>query len=195
MRKLLKWLGLGLAGIVVLLLIAFLYLNFTPIPSYEIEPVAFESRSSPEILTRGEKLTAMLCANCHLNNKTGKLTGKRMEDAPPEFGEIYAMNITQDKEYGIGEWTDAEILYLLRTGIKKDGQYSPPYMAKLPLMADDDINAIIAFLRSDHLMVNADSTPDIPSKPSVLTKFLSRIAFKPYPMPDAPIGCRIPVIC
>jgi hypothetical protein len=111
-----------------------------------------------------------------------------MKDAPPEFGEIYSQNITQDKNYGIGNWTDAELLYLLRTGIKKDGQYSPPYMAKLPLMADEDIDAIISFLRSDHKLVTPDPTPDTPSIPSVLTKVLSRVVWKPFPMPSTLIG-------
>lgn len=64
-------------------------------------------------------------------------------------GKIYSQNITQDSTYGIGNWTDAELLYLLRTGIKKDGQYIPPYMAKLTVTSDQDINAIISFLRSD----------------------------------------------
>lgn len=110
-----------------------------------------------------------------------------MMDAPPEFGEIYSQNITQDKTYGIGDWTDGELVYLLRTGIKRDGKYSPPYMAKLPHMADEDINAIISFLRSDHPMVNADPTPDIPPMPSLLTKLLCRVAFKPLPMPTEAI--------
>ena len=108
-----------------------------------------------------------------MDRATGKLTGQRMKDAPAEFGEIHAPNITQDKTYGIGEWTDGEIVRLLRTGIKRDGQYAPPYMAKLPLMADEDIDAIISFLRSDHRMVIAESKPDTPTKPSLLTKVLS----------------------
>lgn len=110
-----------------------------------------------------------------------------MYDAPPEFGEIYSPNITQDKKHGIGEWTDAELLYLLRTGIKRDGKYAPPYMAKLPTMADEDINALIAFLRSDDPLVAANSTPDQPSQPSFLTKLLCKVAWKPFPMPTSPI--------
>ena len=64
-------------------------------------------------------------------------------DAPKEFGEIYAPNITKDTQYGIGGWTDAEIMYLLRTGIKRDGSYVPPYMAKLPMLSDEDMASII----------------------------------------------------
>jgi mono/diheme cytochrome c family protein len=107
-----------------------------------------------------------------------------MSDAPAEFGPIYSQNITQDKTVGIGSWTDAEIIYLLRTGIKRDGQYAPPWMAKLPHMADEDIYSIISFLRSDDPMVAASPVPDQPCQPSFLSKFLATVAFKPMPYPD-----------
>jgi mono/diheme cytochrome c family protein len=187
MKKTLKILGLGVATLVTILIIVLVVINAQEIPSYEVEVVEFQRSDRPEAIERGRKLTQMLCANCHMDRATQKLTGQRMRDAPAEFGEIFSANITQDKTYGIGEWTDAEIVYLLRTGIKKDGQYAPPYMAKLPLMADEDIDAILSFLRSDDRMVIADEKADIPTKPSLLTKILCRVAFKPFPMPEESI--------
>lgn len=162
-------------------------INIKGIPTYNVETVHFVHDSTPESIERGKALVSMLCAGCHMDRESGKLTGGKMLDAPKEFGEVYAPNITQDMEYGIGNWSDGEIVYLLRTGIKKDGSYAPPYMTKLPNMADDDINAIISFLRSGYHMVTADATPDRPSKPSFLTKFLSNVAFKPYQMPNTKI--------
>ena len=99
----------------------------------------------------------------------------------------YAQNITQDPEHGIGNWTDGELIYLFRTGVKKDGAYAPPWMPKFPNMADEDIHAIVAFLRSDDPMVVADSKPDKPCEPSFLAKLLSRMAFKPLPYPTETI--------
>lgn len=188
MKKFFKFLGIGVVSIVILVGIILLYINFSGIPTYSIEKIEFQVKSTPQSIERGRKLVTFLCAGCHLNRETGKLTGKRMLDAPPEFGEIYSMNITQDKNQGIGDWTDGEIVYLLRTGIKRDGQYAPPYMAKLPNMADDDINAVISFLRSGNRMVTADPTPNTPSSPSLLTKILCRVAFKPLPMPTRRIA-------
>jgi len=187
MKKLLKVVGITLVSIIAIVGVILTYIGMSDIPSYETEEITFEAVSSPAAIERGEKLASMLCAGCHLNWETGKLTGKRMLDAPAEFGVIYSQNITQNKKFGIGEWTDAEILFLLRTGIKKDGQYSPPYMAKLPNMADEDLNAIIAFLKSDNPMVAADPTYDSPTKPSLLTKVLCRVVFKPFAMPEAEI--------
>lgn len=176
---------LGLFLVIVLVLGAgAAYIHFSAIPYFETVKVEYAVTATPEKVERGRKLVTTLCVMCHLNHQTGLLTGQRMLDAPAEFGTIYSQNITQDKTYGIGNWTDAELMYLLRTGIKKDGQYSPPYMAKLPHMADDDIEAIIAFLRSDDPLVAPQSVVDTPCSPSFLTKFLSRVAFKPLPMPE-----------
>ncbi|NND05427.1 MAG: c-type cytochrome [Saprospiraceae bacterium] len=187
MKKILKVLAWAIASLLLVILFAGLYIYLSDIPSYQVEVVDVQLDRSPAEVERGKKLATMLCASCHMDKETGKLTGKRMLDVPTEFGEIYSQNITQDKTNGIGSWTDGEIVFLLRTGIKKDGQYSPPYMAKLPKMADADINAIVAFLRSDDPIVVANSKANTPSKPSLLTKFLCRVAFKPFEMPIDPI--------
>ncbi len=188
MKKILKIIGLVLLVIVAFALVGFIYVSSNDIPTYEVVNIDYKVNSSPASVARGKKLANMLCATCHQNPETGKLTGKKMLDAPAEFGDIHSQNITQDKSYGIGEWTDAELMYLLRTGIKRNGQYSPPYMAKLPTMADEDINAIISFLRSDDPQVAANPTPDIPCKPSFLTKMLARVVWKPFPLPEARIA-------
>ncbi|MBK8502520.1 MAG: c-type cytochrome [Saprospiraceae bacterium] len=187
MKRALKLVGLILLIILALLIIGGLFINYQGIPTYDVQKIDHQVISTPESIERGKKLVSMLCANCHKDHQTGKLTGTRMPDAPAEFGVIYSQNITQDKKYGIGEWTDGEILYLLRTGIKKDGKYAPPYMAKLPTMADEDIDAIISYLKSGDEMVAADPTPDYPCEPSLLTKILCRVAFKPLPFPAAKI--------
>ena len=187
MKRILKISGLVLATILVVVAIILLYIGASDIPSYDVELPSYQVESSSEALVRGKKLAQMLCAGCHLDTKTRALTGQPMNDSPPEFGNIYAPNITQDATYGISDWSDAELLRLLRTGIKKNGQFAPPYMAKLPLMADEDVNAIIAFLKSDDPMVAANATPDQPCKPSFLTKMLCRVAFKPFAMPEQKI--------
>jgi mono/diheme cytochrome c family protein len=142
---------------------------------------------TPERVARGKKLANLLCAECHMNPTTGKLTGKLMEDAPPEFGRIYSRNITQSKEHGIGAWQDGELVALLRTGIARDGRYTPPWMAKLPHASDEDIASIVAFLRSSDPLVQADETPSRPCEPTLLVYILTHTAFRPLPLPKAPI--------
>ena len=61
-------------------------------------------------------------------------------------------------------------------------------MPKFPYLSDEDLHSIIAFLRSDHPMVQASENNPPACKPSFLAKFLSNVAFKPLPYPSKPIA-------
>ncbi|MFN0035802.1 MAG: c-type cytochrome, partial [Saprospiraceae bacterium] len=137
---------------------------------------------------RGAKVATLLCNECHKDNATGRLTGRPMLDLPTEFGKAASLNITQDSVHGIGAWTDGEIYYLLRTGIHKDGSWSPPYMPKFPLMADEDVFSIIAWLRSDDPLLVASPQEYPPNQPNLFVKFLANVAVFPPPLPTAPIA-------
>jgi len=184
MKKVLRIL-LYIIGAIALIIILFVsYIQIKGIPSYNTVQIDYRAEYSPERMARGKVLVGTLCIGCHINREVGNLSGGLMPDAPKEFGIIYSQNITNDKQYGIGNWSDAEIMYLLRTGIKKNGEYAPPYKEKLPSLSDEDMASIIVFLRSDDPWVAASSIPDKPCEPSFLTKFLSNTVFKPFPMPD-----------
>jgi mono/diheme cytochrome c family protein len=67
----------------------------------------------------------------------------------PPF-KVTASNITQDKETGIGDYTDAELREVLRKGIKRNGV---PVAMVMPsglyeIMTDRDLDAVIAYLRT-----------------------------------------------
>lgn len=158
-------------------------IHFSGIPSYEVNDVEYHAKATPENLQRGKQLVLTLCANCHRDPESGLLVGKEMKDAA-DFGLVYSQNITQDKEHGIGAWSDGDLLRLLRTGVLPNGRYTPPYMVKLPHMADEDLEAIIAFLRSDDPLVAPQAIPDKACEPNFLNKFLCNVAFKPLPMPE-----------
>lgn len=187
MRKALKILGLLVLAIVLVLGAAAAYIAVSDIPSYAPGNVQLTVDVTPERVARGRRTADMLCVACHLDQETGKLSGHRMPDLPPQFGVAYSANITKDRETGIGGWTDGEIAYLLRTGIKRDGSYAPPWMVKLPHLADEDLKDVIAFLRSDDPLVAPVQHKPPPSEPSFLTKALCRVAFKPLPFPQHPI--------
>src|SRR5580765_7794497 len=154
MRKFLRIVGIIL-GIVVIALIAFLiYIEVRGIPSYQAKDPGITVQIDSAKIANGKRLDEMLCKNCHYNPSTDKLTGRKLSDAAiKKFGELYSQNITQDKEYGIGNWTDGQIMFLLRTGIKRNGHYAPPWMPKLPHMSDYDVESIIAFLHSNDPLV------------------------------------------
>ncbi len=185
MKKLLRALGV-VAGALVVGVGGFVgWCALDGIPHFKPPHVDVRVEATPERVARGKKLASLLCAECHKNPTTGMLTGKLMSDAPPEMGEIHSRNITRSKEHGIGEWTDGELVALLRTGIARDGRYTPPWMAKLPHMSDEDLYSIVAFLRSDDPMVQASEEPSLPCKPTLLIKVLTHTVWRPLPFPTA----------
>jgi mono/diheme cytochrome c family protein len=186
-KRLLK-IALGIVLVLVFVVAGtIVYIDRSGFPSYPPGKIELKVEVTPERVERGRRTVQMLCAACHLDNDTATLAGKPMPDLPAQFGSAHSANITGDPETGIGTWTDGEIAYLLRTGIARDGRYTPPWMVKLPNMADEDLLDVIAFLRSDDPLVRPVRAKRPPSKPSLLSKVLSRVVFKPLPYPEAPI--------
>jgi mono/diheme cytochrome c family protein len=180
MKKALRYLLLivGILLLAVGLFAAFVALR--GIPGYKAEHLDLKVSGTPERVERGRQLSAMLCNDCHMDPNTNKLTGRKMDEVK-QFGALYSKNITNDPESGIGKWTDGELIYLLRTGVKPDGTFLP-VMAKLQKMSDEDLQSVIAFLRSDNAWVQADNTSHPESKYSFLSKFLTTIkVIKPMP--------------
>jgi cytochrome c2 len=192
MKKALKILAYLLGLILLVIGGAATYIQVRGVPKYKVAiPAELQKLSVPKdsnLVAEGKRFSTLLCQNCHYSNETKKLTGIRMYDVPKAFGIIYSRNITQDPVKGIGEWTDGELYYFLRTGIHaKTGQYIPPYMPKFPLLSEQDMYAIIAWLRSDDPMLAPDryELPEI--KPSFLIKALANTVMKPIALPEKAI--------
>ena len=188
MKKILKVVLMIVAVLVGLVGIAAVAISVRGIPSYEFEKVDIKVVSTPARVKEGARLASMLCRTCHFNNDTRRFSGREMTEET-QFGKVYIKNITSHPVAGIGKWTDGELISFIRTGTRPDGRYVPPYMPKLVHLSDEDMNSIIAFLRSDHDWVKPDSTIQPESEPSFLSKFLSNIgAFKPFPYPRQAIA-------
>ncbi len=156
MKKSLRYLLIVL-GIIVIIVAGFAaFVAFRGIPNYTPESVSLKVNATPQRIERGRQLSTMMCNDCHMDPNTNKLTGRRMDEIS-QFGTVYSRNITKDTEHGIGKWTDGQLAYLLRTGVKPDGRFLP-VMAKLSKMSDEDLQSIISFLHSDHNWVQPDNT-------------------------------------
>ncbi|HEY7955284.1 MAG TPA: c-type cytochrome [Polyangia bacterium] len=163
------------------------YVAASGIPKYPPEKIDLHVEITPERVARGKRFAELLCVECHMDPHTLALTGKRLTDAPASFGPLFSKNITRDPVHGIGAWTDGELAYLLRTGVERDGSFAP-IMVKLGHLSDEDLASIIAFLRSSDPLVAARAVdPPGVSQPSLLTKLLCHVAFKPLEMPRRPI--------
>ncbi|CAI1506388.1 Gluconate 2-dehydrogenase cytochrome c subunit precursor [Serratia quinivorans] len=102
-----------------------------------------------ELIKRGEYLArAADCTACHTAPGGPAFGGGYPVNTP--FGVIYGTNISADKQFGIGNWSDEEFVAAVRDGIGKDGgQLYPamPYDA-FTKMTRDDVLAIKAYLLS-----------------------------------------------
>lgn len=185
-RKIAKRAGWALAAVVCAAAAWALYVDVTGIPKYDVEVPQLTVEVTPARIERGRKFATMLCAECHEDASTHRLTGKHLSETGGKFGDIWSKNITQDPEHGIGAWTDGELALFLRTGLKKDGTWTPPWMPKLPHLSDEDLASIIAFLRSDDPLVAASAVPSHETKPSFLSKALAHTIIKPFPYPTEP---------
>jgi mono/diheme cytochrome c family protein len=136
--------------------------------------VAGASASSAETpLERGTYLmnSIVACGNCHTpKGPDGRaLAGKELSGGDPIDSPVFhaiPANITPDKETGIGNWTDEQIVNAIRNGKRPDGTIIGPPMpiAFYRDMSDSDAKAIVAYLRSIRPISNksAKSTYKIP---------------------------------
>ncbi len=114
------------------------------------------AQAQSPLIARGDYLvnTVMTCGNCHSpKGPPAAVAGKDFSggltwDEPPF--KVTASNITQDKETGIGGWTDAQIKTLMRTGKRPDGVQVAEIMptAFYGIVTERDMDAIVAYLRT-----------------------------------------------
>lgn len=190
MKKLFKWSGILVATMIFIALCGITFIYVQGIPKYPVkmppELVGLKVEITPKRVENGQKTALIMCVQCHQGTDQ-RVSGKKLLDMPKDFGTVYSANITQSAEEGIGKWTDGQIIYFLRTGLKPDGQYAPPYMPKYPNMADEDIESLVAYLRSTSPEVQASQVKTVRNAPNFLIKMLSNFAFMPLPCPEKPI--------
>lgn len=133
-----------------------------------------------ESLERGRNLTFNICGGCHYDHNTGKFTGKHLGELPKYAGVLYSANLTRSAKYGRPPlYTDAELVYLIKTGITRDGRFIP-YMLR-PAIADEDLNDIILFLRSDDASVTPGDTIQGLSHINLIGRMGMHLISKPQP--------------
>ena len=108
---------------------------------------------------RGRYLSKMfICQECHSPRTAGGgyvegqlFQGGGLQWPLPDGRLLIAPNITPDRETGIGEWSDDEIIRAFRTGVARDGRHLNPVMPYLTAfhdMTDQDAEDLVRFLRT-----------------------------------------------
>ena len=108
-----------------------------------------QGQTGKELVAKGQYIFALAggCA-CHSVPKETPYAGGRAFPIP--FGTVYSTNITQDKETGLGNWTDQQIHDAMVKGIRRDGTKILPVMPfeAYSGMAQEDLKALIAYFKN-----------------------------------------------
>jgi mono/diheme cytochrome c family protein len=107
------------------------------------------SQTDKDLVAKGQYIFAVAggCA-CHSDPKGTPHAGGRPFPIP--FGTVYSTNITQDKETGLGGWTDQQIHDAMVKGVSRDGTKILPVMPfeAYSGMAQEDLKALIAYMKT-----------------------------------------------
>ena len=118
------------------------------------------AQADKELIAQGQYLFAIAggCA-CHTVPEETYHAGGRAFPIP--FGTAFSTNITQDKETGLGDWSDQQIYEAMNAGRRLDGS---PLLPVMPYeaysgMAQQDLKALVAYMKT--LKPIKKATPDL----------------------------------
>lgn len=116
--------------------------------------------SSPERVERGKYLANSFCVECHSTTGEMPMTGgiDFAKDIPIPMGAMVSANLTPAGV--LKEYTDGELMRVFRTGVNRDGHtLAIMNTVNVRYMSDDDLHALIAFLRSQTPVEQDNPTP------------------------------------
>ncbi|MEO8075158.1 MAG: cytochrome C [Acidobacteriota bacterium] len=166
MKRLLKWLGVIIGSLCLIALGSVIYVvSALPVVAAADQTLTIES--TPERIRRGEYLAYHVagCAGCHSirdwNVKGHPIKpGTEFQGGEPTFderiglpGQVYPKNLTP---YNLKQYSDGELVRVIRTGVRRDGQPLFPVMPyqAYASMTQEDLYSVIAYLRSLPTKVN-----------------------------------------
>lgn len=148
-RKLLKFLGYGLAGIVALLAItavtAYAVSNYRMNRQFDVHVTGVKVPADAASIERGRHLVAIRsCSDCH-----GEDFGGRKVIDDPMAGVFWGANLTHGEGGLPSDFSDLDYVRAIRHGLSRDGR-GLRLMPSLEYtdMSDEDLGAIIAFLKT-----------------------------------------------
>lgn len=157
LRKILWGLGILVGVVVVGLAGAGIYVARTWNRVYDAPLPEVHVSRDPAVIARGEYLVfgPAHCVTCHgqsaKNNHFAQgpepLSGG-MKFVLGPLGAIYAANLTPDPETGIGRYSDGQIARMMRWAVKPNGHATVEPLMPFSNMSEDDLTAVISYLRS-----------------------------------------------
>lgn len=154
MRKLMKWIGTGLLGLVALILLAGVFLYATTLRrldrAYTLPNEPITVPVDPVSISRGQRLVTARCGGCHGENSVGMVI---FQD--PMLGTISAANLTAGRGIGGAQLKDGDYIHAIRHGVDHTGRpiltMPSEYFYSIN---DQELGEMIAYLKSTTLVEN-----------------------------------------
>lgn len=154
MKRAIRIMGIALAGVVVLILLAttaiFARAEWLMRRTYEVPTIAFEAPRDAASVAAGERLARIRgCLGCHGRDLEGGLLFEEKW-----VGKVIAADLTRVA----ATHSDAELERVIRRGVRKDG--TTVWVMPSPMLyhlSDADLGVIIAFVRSRPVGQGPDS--------------------------------------
>ncbi len=182
-----------LALIVVLGVIGFVYIQSSWDKTYDIAYPDLKVSNDSDVIARGEYLVKgpSHCVHCHVNNVDQVLEAEATGNVALVGGlnfplgpvaTLYPPNLTPDEKTGIGRYEDGAVFRMMRHAVKPDGTVTVPPLMPFYNLADEDLVAIVSYLKAQEPVVNEVK----PAEYSFLGKFVRTInpLFKPIEDPQ-----------
>lgn len=121
---------------------------------HSYQPMQATIAHTPEQAARGEHIALTVCSGCHTTTGEPPLSGgfNLANDIGLPIGDLYPPNLTPSGE--IAGWTDSQIFTFFRTGHKPDGRWTMMPVVNMGNLSDEDLYAVIAYLRTQEPEVN-----------------------------------------
>lgn len=185
-NKVVKWIGgsvsslltlvVALVGVFMLIgLVKFNAPGSAPVPELTVAGTAAQ-------IARGQHIANSFCASCHSTTNELPLTGglDLGKDFPMPLGSFVSANLTPAGR--LQNWSDGEIFRAIRNGIDRDGQLLFAMSgARGRHLSDEDIAAVIAYLRGQPAVTNETQLPL--DQPNALALILAGAGMIPDPEP------------
>lgn len=156
-----KKIALGIVGALIVGIGGFVgYVQLTYKRDFSSTPLpAIKASTDPKVIADGAYLANAIahCSACHGNGQYANkhelppdlrdLRGGYVLKAGP-FGTYYPSNLTSDPDTGIAKLSDGELARVIRHGVGQRGTYDPLMAFAVGPMADEDLTALISYLRS-----------------------------------------------
>jgi mono/diheme cytochrome c family protein len=129
--------------------------------------LVLDTAATPGRIARGAHLARTTCVACHATNGQLPLSGgiDLSSHSPVPVGRIVPPNLTPGGP--LKDWSDGEIAQAIRNGRHKNGRTLLMPTETLRNLSDDDLAALVAFLRSQPTVQNETA----PLSPSPLLAF------------------------